>query len=194
MVPPPPEAWPELGGASGSDHLRKSAEEEESATNNRSSLNMKILLTVFSLLLMDLISHVNASISLAPEDLDGSGYDMGSSGSGPEDWPVQGGSSSGRSTMNDATANRGDRVIAAKPGCEAKINFHDVSDKTSASGKVAKTKSFFENKEILAGIIAGGVTGLTLATALAAILINKWQKKPVAVYTFAQQKASNGLY
>lgn len=59
---------------------------------------------------------------------------------------------------------------------------------------VAKGKSFLENKEIFAGVIAGGVTGVILAATLAAILIYKWQRKDVRGYTLGQREAFDGAY
>lgn len=41
------------------------------------------------------------------------------------------------------------------------------------------------------GVIAGGVTGVTLAVILAAILIYKWQKKEDGGYIQGQQRASD---
>ncbi|CAJ1077009.1 syndecan-2-like [Xyrichtys novacula] len=42
---------------------------------------------------------------------------------------------------------------------------------------LANRKTFLENKEVLDGVIAGGVTGVILAATVAAILIYKWQKE-----------------
>lgn len=44
------------------------------------------------------------------------------------------------------------------------------------------------------GVTAGGVTGVILAAALAAILIYKEQRKDVGGYTLGQQEAFNGAY
>lgn len=47
---------------------------------------------------------------------------------------------------------------------------------------------------LFTGVIAGGVTGLALAAALAAILIYTWQKKDNGGYILGQQRASDEGY
>uniref|UniRef100_UPI003AAE5BCD syndecan-4-like n=1 Tax=Centroberyx gerrardi TaxID=166262 RepID=UPI003AAE5BCD len=150
------------------------------------------------LLFMDSVSPICMSFSIPPEDLDGSGYDLDSSGSGSGDWSEQDSSSSARFTtvipkkIKNGYNTNDERVIAAESGGGTRNNFHDDSElifdippwtADDISGDLAKSRSFLENKEILAGIIAGGVTGLTLATAVVAIIIYKWQKKDVGGYT-----------
>lgn len=44
------------------------------------------------------------------------------------------------------------------------------------------------------GVIAGGVTGVILAAALAALLIYKWQKKDDEGYVLGQERASDRDY
>ncbi|KAK1875567.1 Lysosomal-associated transmembrane protein 4A [Dissostichus eleginoides] len=55
---------------------------------------------------------------------------------------------------------------------------------------VASSKSFLDHKEIF----AGGVIGVVLAAAMAAILIYTWQKKDNEGYVLAQQTTSRGDY
>ncbi|XP_056151019.1 syndecan-1-like [Lampris incognitus] len=166
---------------------------------------MKISVTIFTLLATEFIPPISTAFSRTAEDFDELGYELDSSGSGSGDWSEQGSSSSERFTAkteneigkikNIPQSNGEDRLNAAKAKGGARNNddsgmSFDVppwggNDFGSTIG--AKTKSFLQNKEVLAGVIAGGVTGLTLATAVAAVIIYKWRWKDERTYTRGQQ-------
>ncbi|KAK5852830.1 hypothetical protein PBY51_006669 [Eleginops maclovinus] len=115
-----------------------------------------------------------------PDDLEGSGYDLESSGSGSGDWsePVE---------IKDTVSKDG-----------TKSTFDGTSDLNKDFGSefifVESSKSFLENKDIFAAVIAGGAIGVALAAALATILIYTWQHKDNEGYILAQQTASGGDY
>ncbi|XP_057679580.1 syndecan 4-A-like [Corythoichthys intestinalis] len=51
-------------------------------------------------------------------------------------------------------------------------------------------KRFFEHKDIVTAIVAGGILGAVLATVLAALFILKWQNCSRKSYTAGQQTTS----
>ncbi|CAK6979199.1 syndecan-3-like isoform X1 [Scomber scombrus] len=129
------------------------------------------------------------------EDSEGSGYDLETSGSG--DWSDQG-------TINKIKDHPNSKdVLVFGGGTKNTLNDHselpfDSEDwlvKHSGSGYVflPNGKSFLENKEIVAGIIAGGVIGVAAAAAVGAILIYNWQKKDGG-YILGQQTASGDYH
>ncbi|XP_028461400.1 syndecan-3 [Perca flavescens] len=142
----------------------------------------------FLFLALGLIHPINMSFPVLPEDLEGSGYDLESSGSG--DWSQQGGMENSKYHPNSEDV----RTFTANAASSV-LNF-DGAHKDNGSGfvVVANSKSFLENKEIFAALIAGGVTGVALAAALAALLIYRWQKKDNGGYILGQQRASDVDY
>ncbi|XP_040920475.1 syndecan-1-like [Toxotes jaculatrix] len=120
---------------------------------------MTLYVTASLLLALGLIHPINMSFAL-PKDLEGSGYDLDSSGSGSGDWPEQG-------RTFDVT--------------------HWPAKDTESYVIMANSKSFLENKQIFAGVIAGGITGVILATMLAGILIYHWHNKDHGGYSQGQQ-------
>ncbi|KAM4600586.1 syndecan-4-like [Polymixia lowei] len=153
---------------------------------------MRILLTTILLLAMDLVP-IYMSISISAEDLDGSEYDLDSSGSGSGDWSEQDAREI-QKIKDDPINNDDDRIVAVKAKSDTRNKLHGDSYliyitpwKADGTGS-AKSKSFLENKDILIGIITGGVTGLTLAVAVAAIIIYKWKRRDVEGYVLGQQR------
>ncbi|XP_063352266.1 syndecan-1-like [Pelmatolapia mariae] len=140
---------------------------------------MRLSLAASLFFSLGLIHPVWTSQSDSPEDLEGSGYDLDGSGSGSGDGSEEG--------VTEDQHNSKDGRILAETRDETKITFHGFSDKTfgnthrSAADDdyvfVANSRSYFENSEFLAGVIAGGLMGLALAATVAGILIYKWQKK-----------------
>ncbi|XP_070705353.1 syndecan-3-like [Pempheris klunzingeri] len=139
------------------------------------------------LLIVGLIHPGSMSFSAPPEDLEGSGYDLDTSGSGSGDWPEQ-------DEMKSVNGGRAENTFHGSWG----LTFDNTqwSAKNSGSGFVvlANSKSLLENKEIFAGVIAGGVTGAMLAAILVAIFIYKWQKKEDGGYSLGQQRAPDKDY
>ncbi|KAF1376726.1 hypothetical protein PFLUV_G00214460 [Perca fluviatilis] len=145
----------------------------------------------FLFLALGLIHPINMSFPVLPEDLEGSGYDLDSSGSG--DWSQQGEMENSEYHPNSKDV----RTFTANAGGGTKNTLHassvlnfDGAHKDSGLGfvVVANSKRFLENKEIFAAVIAGGVTGVALAAALAALLIYRWQKKDNGGYILGQQR------
>ncbi|KAL0965047.1 hypothetical protein UPYG_G00276090 [Umbra pygmaea] len=104
---------------------------------------------------------VLSQYSIPPEDLDGSGNDLESSGSG--DW-----------------AEGEDKAVLENTRKRVEDDSHLISDtwsklgddSESANGKVAKSQSLLGNKETIAAIIGGGVVGLALAVSLTVLIYN----------------------
>ncbi|XP_067428942.1 syndecan-4-like [Thunnus thynnus] len=154
---------------------------------------MRISLTASLLVALGFMCPIHM-LSPALTDFEGSGYDLDGSGSG--DWSDQ-----GEINNKDQSNNKDVRIL----GGGTKNTLQDSSDltfdsthwlaKDSGSGYVvvANSKSFLENKEILAGIVAGGVIGVMVAAVLGAILIYKWQKKDGG-YIMGQQRASDDFH
>ncbi|XP_029984702.1 syndecan-4-like isoform X2 [Sphaeramia orbicularis] len=144
---------------------------------------MRILLTAILMFLLGIIHPVSTGASVLPDDLEGSGYDDEGSGSGALSEKVS------------LDENKNDK---SQPNTKGDRRFTGFSDRafdgthwSAGETIVAKSKTVFENKETLAGIIAGGVTGLVMAIILAGVLIYKWQKKDDGGYILGQQRASD---
>ncbi|XP_032399457.1 syndecan-3 isoform X2 [Etheostoma spectabile] len=142
----------------------------------------------FLFLALGLIHPIHMSFPVLPGDLEGSGYDLDISGSG--DWSQQGEMENFEYNPNSEDV----RTFAAN--ADSSVLEFDDAHKDSGSGFVilANSKSFLENKEVFTAVIAGGVTGVALAAALAALLIYKWQKKDNGGYILGQQRASDEDY
>ncbi|XP_005921641.1 syndecan-1-like [Simochromis diagramma] len=160
---------------------------------------MRLSLAASLFLSLGLIHPVWTSLSVPPEELEGSGYDLDGSGSGSGDGSEEG--------VTEDQHNSKDGRILAETRDETKITFHGFSDKTfgnthrsaadddSGYVAIANSRSYFENSEFLAGVIAGGVTGLALAATVAGILIYKWQKKEEEDrYSLGPEKALDHNY
>ncbi|KAM8725785.1 syndecan-4-like [Acanthopagrus schlegelii] len=140
--------------------------------------------------------QVYTTFSGLPEDLEGSGYDLESSGSG------EGSEEGGIINITVDPSIKDVRIFAvnAKGGTQntgsSDLNFDNSlwSPKDSGFVVMANSKSFLERKEILAGVIAGGVAGVIFAAGLAGLLIYKWQKKAEEGYVLGQQRASDEDY
>ncbi|KAF7230706.1 transcript variant X1 [Nothobranchius furzeri] len=112
-------------------------------------------LTASLILLLGFIHPAGALKSFDPPgDLEACGDDMEDSGSGDDPDPV----------------------IVAKPEKESKT-VGVPTDRLTETFTFSSSKSFWENKEIAAGCIAGGVTGAFLGFILSAILIYIRRKK-----------------
>lgn len=145
-------------------------------------------MAAYVILALGLIHPISMSISARPEDLEGSGYEWDDFGSGSGDWSEQG----EIENIKDQPSSKGTKnIFHGSPV----LNFDDTY-KGSGSGfiVVANSKSFLENKEIFAAVIAGGVMGVAFAAAVAALLIYMWQKKDNGGYIAGQQTASDGDY
>ncbi|XP_034435108.1 syndecan-1-like [Hippoglossus hippoglossus] len=130
------------------------------------TLTAALLFTLVSALLL------RTSIATPPEDSEGSGYDLSTSGSGDGSEHGEVGDVMGRPGSKERTFNR---------------PLWSDSDVRSGYVIVSNSKSFLENQQIVGGIIAGGVTGLVLAVILMAILIYRWRNKDNVGYFQGQQ-------
>ncbi|XP_035534798.1 syndecan-1-like [Morone saxatilis] len=163
---------------------------------------MRMYLTASLILALGFIHPVHLSFSALPEDLEGSGYDPDTYGSGSGDWSEQvspGEMKNNKKEGEDPSNSQDVRIPPAKGGGGTQNTFHGSSVPSfdnmhgpaehSGSGfvVVANSKQFLESKDVLAGVIAGGVIGVTLAVALAAILIYKWQKEDDGGYILGKQ-------
>ncbi|XP_068593438.1 syndecan-3-like [Cebidichthys violaceus] len=137
---------------------------------------------------LGLIHPVSMSFSAPPEDLEGSGYELDSYGSGSGDWSEQGETEN----IKDEPNSKGTKDTSHGSPV---LNFDDtLKDGRSGFVFMANSKSFLENEEIFAAVIAGGAIGVAFAAAAAALLIYMWKKKDNAGYIVAQQRASDGDY
>ncbi|XP_018550478.1 syndecan-1 [Lates calcarifer] len=136
---------------------------------------MRLSLTASLFFTLGLIHPINMSFSAHPEDSEG--YDLDGSGSGSGDGSDQV-SPSENTNVLDQPNNKG-RAFDDK-------NWPEI-DTGSGFIFMANSKSPLENKRIVAGIIAGGVTGAALAAVLIGLLIYKWHIKDDRGYILAQQ-------
>ncbi|KAJ0061139.1 hypothetical protein NL108_008818 [Boleophthalmus pectinirostris] len=119
--------------------------------------------------------------SMPPEDLEASGDDLemdldldlegSGSGSGEKQETVM---------VEEKSTNQGSGREHPYPAIhkyeEAEPELEGPWDRTPI---MVQSKSIMESKEVLTGVIAGGLGGLVLAVVLAGFLIYKWQKKDV---------------
>uniref|UniRef100_W5NKU4 Syndecan n=1 Tax=Lepisosteus oculatus TaxID=7918 RepID=W5NKU4_LEPOC len=64
----------------------------------------------------------------------------------------------------------------------------------SETSEQAASEGLLENKEVLAGVIAGGIIGLAFAVLLVALMVYRMKKKDEGSYALDEQKHSNGGY
>lgn len=156
---------------------------------------MRIASTVSLFLTLGLIHSVHSSFSAPPDDLEGSGddFDTFGSGSGPWSEKVEKKNINVRTSGKEVTLYDTNLEVGAKNTLHGSSGKAQRPAKDSRSGFVilGKSKGFLERKEILIAVIAGAVTGGILAASLAAILIYKWQKKDDEGYVSGQQRASD---
>ncbi|TNN45211.1 Syndecan-2-B [Liparis tanakae] len=114
---------------------------------------------------LGLLVPVSASFSARPEELEGSGYELDSFGSGSGDWSDQ----EETENIKDPPNSKGTRNTSHGPPV---LHFDDAYK----------------------AIIAGGVVGVAFAAILAALLIYMWQKKDNGGYIQGQQRTSAGIY
>lgn len=163
------------------------------------SLSAAVFVSVF------LLPAVSQSHSALPEDLEGSGYDLDSSGSGSGDgWEQV--SPDEITNIKIQPNSYGGRICTKNTGGGNKNASPGSSDLTSDSTRWPATvdesefvffessKRFWENEEILAALIAGGVAGVTIAVALSAVLIHKQQKKGKEGNILGGRRASDEDY
>ncbi|KAM6905881.1 uncharacterized protein PEZ65_017216 [Lycodopsis pacificus] len=148
---------------------------------------MRASLAASFILALVLIHPISMSFAARPEDLEGSGYELDSYGSGSGDWSEQGETEK----IKDQPNSKGTKYTSHGSSV---LNF-DGPHKDGGSGFViiANSKSFLENKDVLTAVIAGGAIGVALAAAVAALLY-KWKKKDNTGRILGQQRASGGDY
>ncbi|XP_041721721.1 syndecan-1 [Coregonus clupeaformis] len=161
---------------------------------------------------------ITTSYSIPPEDLDGSGHDLESSGSGSGEWAEVSKGSVRFTTISTFTMTMSedyfmfnaideeDKTVPIIMTDNTRNKIPEDSDLTfdkrpklgddnngSAIGNVAKSGSILAN-EALAAIIAGGVVGLALAASLLTLMVYSMKKKDEGGYTVNQKNTSNGGY
>lgn len=140
---------------------------------------MRTRLPALFLLFTLLIGPVAEASSSAPEDLEASGDDLEMEGSGSGGWEDQ--------VILDEKSTR---LGSSKDGFEWSWNNHrsaenhqqEINPWDREHTVIQESRGFMESKEVLAGVIAGGVGGLVLAVLLGGILIYKWQRKDPSGY------------
>ncbi|XP_023830227.1 syndecan-1 [Salvelinus sp. IW2-2015] len=161
---------------------------------------------------------ITTSYSIPPDDLDGSGHDLESSGSGSGEWAEVSKGSVRFTTISTFTMTMSeddlmfnaideeDKTVPIIMTDNTRNKISEDSDLTfdkrpklddnngSAIGNVAKSGGLLENKEALAAIIAGGVVGLALAASLLTLMVYNMKKKDEGGYTVNQKNKSNGGY
>ncbi|KAK2843634.1 hypothetical protein Q7C36_011849 [Tachysurus vachellii] len=70
----------------------------------------------------------------------------------------------------------------------------DRSGSDFARGSASDNDSLLERKEVLAGVIAGGVVGLAFAIMLVALMVYRMKKKDEGSYSLDEHKHPNGGY
>ncbi|KAM8832835.1 uncharacterized protein AB9W97_003738 [Spinachia spinachia] len=135
---------------------------------------MTTSLTVSLILALGLMRPTSTSLPAHPEDLEGSGYEWDGSGSG------------------DSSDQGEIENINHQPNSKGTQNtLHNIEDTYNDGGSgfviLANSKSLFENKDIVAAVITGGVIGVAVAGLLGAVFIYMWKKKDNRGYTAGQQ-------
>ncbi|KAM4521433.1 uncharacterized protein PAE49_001538 [Odontesthes bonariensis] len=145
-------------------------------------------LSLSSSIFLLFLRPLSVSLSALPEDLEASGYDLDSSGSGFGDGSELVSPGEIKNIKNELK-NKDGGVFTADSG-EGNDNILQGSSDLSFDHTyrlprfdatefvlLSNGKSFLNHQEIHAGIIAGGVTGATVGAALSAILIYTRKRK-----------------
>ncbi|XP_023808590.1 uncharacterized protein LOC101171049 [Oryzias latipes] len=141
---------------------------------------MRFILPASLVLVAGLIPAVTSSISGLPEDLEGSGIDLESSGSG--DWSDHVSPVEGKNIDEEPEGDHLGEVHKTMDSGRMKLPADTLmasSTRISASGFVflENGRHFWEKEEVLAGMIAGVLTGAAIGATITAILIYKWKKR-----------------
>ncbi|XP_062863593.1 syndecan-1-like [Trichomycterus rosablanca] len=73
-------------------------------------------------------------------------------------------------------------------------NDNEIRHKGRSSATLADDENLLERKEVLAGVIAGGVVGLAFAVMLVALMVYRMKKKDEGSYSLDEHKHPNGGY
>lgn len=162
----------------------------------RGSLEAALFLSVL------LVPAISQSLSALPEELEGSGFDLDSSGSGSGDGSdqdeitnakVQPNSFEGR--MFTANAGGGNRnAVHGSSGLTSDGTRWPARDDESGFVITESSKQFWESKDLLAAVIAGGVTGVIIAVAVSAVLIHIRRQKGKEGHFLGRRRASDEDY
>ncbi|KAK2856126.1 hypothetical protein Q5P01_004861 [Channa striata] len=134
---------------------------------------MTVTRTALFFLALGFLHPVRMSFTALLEDVEGSGYDLDSSGSGLGDLSEQ------REISNMEVYPSSQDLTAETTHWPANDSEYFVS--------VTNNINFLENKQVFTAVIAGGVTGMILAAILTALLIWKWQDKENGGYIIGQR-------
>lgn len=147
---------------------------------------MRLLLLPSVLVLLWGLCPTTLARSILLEDMEASGDDLEGSGDELEEAvPKDKASNLGQSKEGSQSTIKPNDRLTIDPESQS-WDGHDIP--------AAETSSFLENKDILAGVIGGGLVGLVLAALLAGLLIYKWQKKDEVGYMQGQPSASDQDY
>lgn len=174
---------------------------------------MRISWVAITLFSINLSCTLNSLFAVPPDNLEGSGHELGddfdrSSGSGSGDWsegsPLSKDSKSYvrlRVKENPYSDEGGDQILTGSRSSLEKIPDDSdlildtkpwpADDLESDIHNVAKSKNILKNKDILAGLIAGGVVGMILAASLTAFMIYNRKRKYVVGYTLGQHQRTS---
>uniref|UniRef100_A0A7N9IH44 Syndecan n=1 Tax=Macaca fascicularis TaxID=9541 RepID=A0A7N9IH44_MACFA len=138
--------------------------------------------------------------NLPPEDQDGSGDDSDNfSGSGAED----GGPSATERAAEDGASSQ---LPAAEGSGEQDFTFETSGENTAIvavepdhrnqspvdPGATGASQGLLDRKEVLGGIIAGGLVGLIFAVCLVGFMLYRMKKKDEGSYSLEEPKQANG--
>ncbi|TSM77379.1 HCLS1-binding protein 3 [Bagarius yarrelli] len=99
------------------------------------------------------------------------------------------GTKAGKPRMNDNDFDFDNEI--QKPGLKSDL---PGSGSDFAKGSNSDNDSLLERKEVLAGVIAGGVVGLAFAVLLIALMVYRMKKKDEGSYSLDEHKHPNGGY
>ncbi|MCJ8736660.1 hypothetical protein PDJAM_G00015010 [Pangasius djambal] len=87
-----------------------------------------------------------------------------------------------------------DLVFENETGKSGSRSEQPGSESNFARGSASDDDSLLERKEVLAGVIAGGVVGLAFAIMLVALMVYRMKKKDEGSYSLDEHKHPNGGY
>lgn len=85
-------------------------------------------------------------------------------------------------------------VDIAKPDDDDDLTFDNEVGKRNTQKASAENQNILERKEVLAGVIAGGVVGVAFAVMLIALMAYRMKKKDEGSYALDDHKPTNGDY
>uniref|UniRef100_A0A8C0GKY0 Syndecan n=1 Tax=Chelonoidis abingdonii TaxID=106734 RepID=A0A8C0GKY0_CHEAB len=171
------------------------------------------LYILFYLLLWSFLLKQTTNLNLPPEDLDSSGDDEDAfSGSGAGEWtcitaPLVINSLRSRLLVYSlakmypgccfprasctVSFPQGDFIFSEEGTIPSESELADSSRDAEAAGT---SQGLMDRKEVLGGVIAGGLVGLLFAVFLVGFMLYRMKKKDEGSYSLDEPKQSNGGY